>query len=228
MVKKLPWTIRVAIIFLLYLLIQVPPVIVALLPHLVRTRAGEWISAAIYIVIFSLIIAWAGYLYRRYRRWQPQPQTPWRTIGWVVGGWLVIIMGESVLSQLNQAIYHQADTANNEALKQLMAGSHESMGLMLLAAVVFSPIAEELIFRGLVMNFFFKSEDFWPPILLSGLLFTLAHSSTTLISYLIYFYMGVVFAYIYRRTGSLKNTMLLHSLNNLVASLGILASLGGH
>lgn len=228
MTKKLPWIIRLLIILLLYLLIQIPPVIVALLPRLVHSTAGAIISGLLYIIIFILIIAWARYLFERYRRWPSQPQSFGQTAGWVILGWLSLIVGESLLSQLNRVIYHQLDTANNEALRQLMSGSHESMLLMLLAAVVFSPIAEELIFRGLVMNFFFKDDAFWPPILLSGLFFTLAHSSTTPISYLIYFYMGVVFAFIYRRTGNLRNTILLHSLNNLIASLGLIASIIGH
>ena len=228
MTKKLPWPIRGLLILLFYLLIQIPPLIVALIPRFIHSSSGAIISAILYVLIFALIIFWAYLLFQRYQRWPSQPQTGRQTAGWVFGGWFVIILGENLLSRLNQVLYHQSDTANNEALRQLMAGGRESMLLMLLAAIVLSPIAEELIFRGLLMNFFFKDESFWPPILLSGLCFTLAHSSTTPISYLIYFYMGVVFAYVYRRTGNLKNTIFLHSFNNLLASLGLIASILGH
>ncbi|MDU3492786.1 MAG: CPBP family intramembrane glutamic endopeptidase, partial [Limosilactobacillus fermentum] len=43
------------------------------------------------------------------------------------------------------------------------------------------------------------------------------HASTTPVSYLIYFFMGAVFAFVYRKTGHLSNVIALHMLNNIVA-----------
>lgn len=91
--------------------------------------------------------------------------------------------------------------------------------MMLVAGsgILLSPVAEELIFRGVLMNLFFKDDAVWPPILLSGVVFTLEHASTTPVSYLIYFFMGAVFAFVYRKTGHLSNVIALHMLNNIVA-----------
>lgn len=221
-VKRPPLVIRILLIALLMLAIQVPPIVLILLPRYPVNAASEWIGSIIYLCIFSLIIVWAAWLFRRYRRWQPRPQKPIMYVGWPLLGWLLVIVGENCLARLNQVIYHQSSTANNLAIKSIMSNSHQALVLMSIAAVVLSPIAEELIFRGILMNFFFSDDAYWLPILLSGLLFTLAHSSTTPISYLIYFYMGSVFAYIYRRTGRLTNTILLHALNNFFALIALL------
>ncbi|WP_057740643.1 CPBP family intramembrane glutamic endopeptidase [Limosilactobacillus secaliphilus] len=217
-----PLLIRILLIALLMLVIQVPPVILMLLPHYHTQGQETIIGPIIYLFVFALIIVWAWWLYRRYRRWPAQEQQPIMYVGWPVIGWLLVIVGENALARLNQAIYHQSSTANNDAIKAIMSSSHQALILMSIAAVVLSPIAEELIFRGILMNLFYKDDAYWLPILLSGLMFTLAHSSTTPISYLIYFYMGAVFAYIYRRTGRLTNTILLHALNNLLALIALL------
>lgn len=217
-----PLLIRILLIALLMLAIQVPPVILMLLPHYRAESVTDLIGTTIYLCVFGLIIAWAAWLFRRYRHFSVQPQTPIMYVGWPVIGWLFVILGENFLARLNMAIYHQSSTANNDAIKQIMGSSHQALLLMSLAAVVLSPIAEELIFRGILMNIFFKEDAYWLPICLSGLMFTLAHSSTTPISYLIYFYMGFVFAYIYRRTGRLTNTILLHALNNFFALMALI------
>lgn len=220
--KRPPLIIRILLIALLMLAIQVPPVILMLLPHYQANSGSSLIGPAIYLCVFGLIIAWAAWLFRRYRHFPVQAQKPIMYIGWPVVGWICVILGENLLARLNQAIYHQSSTANNDAIRQIMGSSHQALILMSLAAVILSPIAEELIFRGILMNLFFKPDAYWMPIVLSGLLFTLAHSSTTPISYLIYFYMGAVFAYIYRRTGRLTNTILLHALNNFFALIALL------
>ena len=91
------------------------------------------------------------------------------------------------------------------------------------SGIFLSPIAEELLFRGYLMNAFFKPESFWLPILVSAIFFSLAHASTTIISYLIYMTLGCFLAYTYRRTNNLAASIGLHMLNNLIAMVGMAA-----
>lgn len=221
-VSRPAWIIRVLITAALALLIQVPPVILLYVrKYSANTMALSWLIA-IYIIVFAGIIGWAHHLFIKYRRWQPSHQTIWQHLGWIFGGWLLVVGGEQILNMLNYVLYHQSETANNQLIGRMMSGNHLVLIIMSIAAVVLNPVAEELIFRGVVMNFFFKDDSFWLPIILSGLLFTLEHSSTTLISYLIYFYLGALFAFIYRRTGNISNTICLHAFNNLVALTALL------
>ncbi|WP_251548265.1 CPBP family intramembrane glutamic endopeptidase [Limosilactobacillus caecicola] len=216
------WIVRVLITALLAFLIQVPPVILLFVRKFADVPGPLAICLILYAVVFGGIIWWAWRLFRKYRRWEPRQQNLWQHLVWIVGGWFAVIFGEQILNMLNYLLYHQTETANNQMLGRLLSSNHLVLIIMSFAAVVLNPIAEELIFRGVLMNFFFKNESFWLPIILSGLLFTLEHSSTTLISYLIYFYLGAVFAFIYRKTGNISNTIILHAFNNLVALAALL------
>lgn len=223
--KRPIWIWRVLIVAALALLIQVPPVILLFIRQASATPIKLMSLIFIYGLVFALIIYWARHIFLKYRRWQPTKQGISQHLLWIVGGWLLVIGGEQILNLLNYVVYHQTGTANNQVIAKLLSSNHIVFIIMSFAAVVLNPIAEELIFRGVVMNFFFKDDAFWLPIILSGVLFTLEHSSTTLISYLIYFYLGAVFAFIYRKTGNLTNTIWLHALNNLIALSALLGTI---
>ena len=219
------WIIRVLITFAFAIAIQLPPVILLFVRKYAAAPLAVTLVILIYALVFGAIIWWAHRVFIKYRRWQPTQQSISQRLGWIFGGWLMILGGEQLLNVINYVVYHQTETANNQSIGQLMSSNNLVLVIMACAAVILNPIAEELIFRGIVMNFFFKHDAVWLPILLSGLLFTLEHSSTTIISYLIYFYLGAVFAFIYRKTGNITNTIILHSLNNLVALMALLSTI---
>ncbi len=73
------------------------------------------------------------------------------------------------------------------------------------------------------MNGFFSPDSFWLPIIVSGVFFSLAHASTTIVSYLIYMTLGCFLAHTYRRTHNLGASIGLHMLNNLIAMIGMAA-----
>ncbi|MCF7523852.1 CPBP family intramembrane metalloprotease [Levilactobacillus brevis] len=52
---------------------------------------------------------------------------------------------------------------------------------------------------------------------MSGIAFSIPHASSNPISWLLYAVMGGTLAYVYRRTGKLQSSILLHGFNNLVA-----------
>nr|MCG4642177.1 hypothetical protein [Bifidobacterium bifidum] len=67
----------------------------------------------------------------------------------ILGGYLAIVAGEIVLGNLNRLLYHQVQTANNQAIIDTMSGSPIVSVLVCFSAVCLTPFAEELIFRGL-------------------------------------------------------------------------------
>ncbi|MHC9536589.1 CPBP family intramembrane glutamic endopeptidase [Dellaglioa sp. BT-FLS60] len=74
-----------------------------------------------------------------------------------------------------------------------------------------APIMEELVFRKV---FFGNLASFIPPMfaaIISSLLFSLAHNDGHLA---IYFLIGLLFCYLYKRTGSIKTSMIAHILMN--------------
>lgn len=177
------------------------------------------IDVAGYILMYVLIIVYARYAYQRCDQ---HPKKQPGTLRWVIDGYLAIIFGNMAFSVLNNVIYHQSTTANNTVLDSLMHSNRIVMVVLAVGAFTLTPIAEELIFRGVLMNTFFAKDSLWPKVILSGLVFSLEHLSTTPVSFLIYVYLGCVLAYVYRRSGKLQNSILLHALNNLISIIALL------
>ncbi len=85
-----------------------------------------------------------------------------------------------------------------------------------LAAVVAAPIVEEFLFRKLLLDRIVPYGQLLA-VLLSGTLFGLAHGNFFQFFYA--FALGVIFAYVYLRTGRLRYTVALHMLINFLGSI---------
>lgn len=77
---------------------------------------------------------------------------------------------------------------------------------------VIAPIAEEFVFRGLILNWLVAAFGFWKGIGLSSLIFGIFH-----INFFGAFLFAVVASLLYLKTGNLLVPILLHIANNLVA-----------
>ncbi len=98
---------------------------------------------------------------------------------------------------------------------------------MVFLAVVIAPLIEETMFRGVVMNTWFKNNRYYADVLLSDVLFGVFHTTAdlSLVTVTPYVVMGAVFALIYRKTGNLAVNIYTHMLYNAIvvgASLFIL------
>lgn len=209
---------RVGIMLILFLLIQLPPVAISIAN---RYPNNFWLTIllmVIFLMMFAFIIGWARRLYNQYNQ---LPGGRLR-IGMVVLGYFVLVLGMAFFGHLNVLLFHQTQTANNQALAQLLNHNQLATVVFAISSFTLTPVAEELIFRGVLTNLFFKPTWFWPKVVLSGLVFSFAHISTNIVSFCTYCFMGMVLAYVYRRSGSLKNSIALHALNNFVAMAALL------
>ncbi|MBT2582985.1 type II CAAX endopeptidase family protein [Planococcus sp. ISL-109] len=77
---------------------------------------------------------------------------------------------------------------------------------------IIAPIAEEFVFRGLILNRLMAAFGFWNGLGLSSLLFAIFH-----INFFGAFLFAVVASLLYLKTGNLLVPILLHIANNLVA-----------
>lgn len=216
---------RILIMVGLGIAIQVPPSVLYLIHNHTQFDSIAWSVITIYLVVFLLIILVAAKVYRTYDRRPHFQQRLGSRLRWILGGYVAILIGEGFLSWLNYLVYHQTSTANNNNIAQLMGHNQVTILTMGLSAVILSPIAEELIFRGSLMNLFFKRDSTFWQVLLSGVVFGSEHASTNPISFLIYVYLGIVLAVVYLKSGDIKNSMLLHALNNLIALFSLLSTI---
>jgi uncharacterized protein len=83
-----------------------------------------------------------------------------------------------------------------------------------LIVVLFVPIAEEIIFRGLLFNFLSQRFNLWTGLIISSVAFGYIHNESHFFSVTIH---GIVYALLFRKTNSLIPAIICHFLWNLYA-----------
>ena len=129
-------------------------------------------------------------------------------------GWFVICMGGvyfgSLIGQFLMTIVSviTGETMVNQVEEMIMD--------MSLWAVILAPIMEELIFRKLVLD---RLAGYGPAVAMSvsALVFGLAHGNFYQFFYA--FLLGLIFAYIYLRTGKVRYSMMLQMMVNFCGSV---------
>jgi membrane protease YdiL (CAAX protease family) len=100
-------------------------------------------------------------------------------------------------------------------------GADTNTALLVVGALVViavAPICEELFFRAFLYRVLRMRMSVWLACGIDGLVFGLVHASSTSLTALpILAFLGIVFCYVYERTGTLFATIALHALNNTVS-----------
>ena len=94
-----------------------------------------------------------------------------------------------------------------------------SATLFFVLATVTSPMIEEFIFRGYLMNVFFKESKFHLDVLLSGFLFAvfhLIHQYRDPITFSLYFCSGLFLATVYKKHKDIRLPIFLHGFSNFL------------
>ena len=94
------------------------------------------------------------------------------------------------------------------------------------AVVIFAPLTEELIFRGMLARYVFPQQDNVKKtalfLLVSTVIFALVHFPTTPQQFLVYSALGLSMGLAYISKGGLAYSMGLHALNNLISFVMIM------
>ena len=101
-----------------------------------------------------------------------------------------------------------------DAMKQIMDAP---LWISLISVSVFAPLFEEWLCRGLVLRGLLQKTSPAAAICISAIFFAVLHMNPW--QALPAFILGVLFGYVYYKTGSLKLTMLMHCVNNTLALL---------
>jgi membrane protease YdiL (CAAX protease family) len=153
-------------------------------------------------------------------------------IGWVNAGRLVVavlavvaagLWGGWVMDRLSEPFHltsHWAEWFDAD----LVWGTPSLTAISLVEYVIFAPLFEELAFRGLLFAILRRKFRFLPAALISAGIFGLAHGYG-LVGLLSVCWSGVLWAWIYEKTGSLWPGILAHAINNLLVCLAVMALL---
>ena len=101
-----------------------------------------------------------------------------------------------------------------QALEQLTEGP---LWVTLLSVSIFAPFFEEWLCRGLVLRGLLQKQNPFSAITVSAAFFAVLHMNPW--QAIPAFLLGLLFGYVYYKTGSLKLTMLMHCVNNTFAAL---------
>ncbi|UQS84908.1 CPBP family intramembrane metalloprotease [Apilactobacillus apisilvae] len=212
---------RICIFILLFLMIiagfQYIPI--AFLAHTNSLSSVIILSVVFFLLYFAMI--WVSrYCYTKHSINNLKQKITLSNVKLVVICYILSQLLEEILFFLSKLLYHQSTSGNQQNLENMVSTNHATAILMLFGIVILSPILEELVFRGYFMDALFPTRFKWLPIILSGLIFGLAHTTNFNVFFiLIYSQIGMFLAYVYKKTNNLKVSIALHMLNNIISAI---------
>lgn len=119
-------------------------------------------------------------------------------------------------SMLNEIINGSEMTSNDAALQVTDSLLAFPMYLIIFNLIISfaAPILEELALRGIFTNIWFRNGQKFIPALLSSTIFSLTHGFDNIVTFLMYFTAGLIYFFAYCRRWNIKDSILLHILNN--------------
>ena len=153
-------------------------------------------------------------------------------IGWGRSGRLIVavlavvaagLWGEWVMDRVAEPL-HLTNHWTEWFDADLVWGPSSLTAISLVEYVAFAPVFEELAFRGLLFAILRRKFRFLPAALMSASTFAIAHGYG-LVGFISVLWSGLLWAWIYEKTGSLLPGILAHAINNLLVCLSVMALL---
>jgi len=187
---------------------------------------------AYYVLASYIIMAASGLLvlYFSIKSFFPLPKDWFRFrwlsnwILWGIGGYLVAIPLVFLISLVNQQFWQGQGGSNPLLFLALEAQDKVVLAIFFFTASIAAPIFEEIMFRGFLLPSLTRYVPVWGAIVISSLVYALAHLSLSEVLPLAI--LGIVLGVVYTRSRNLLSSMLLHSLWNsgTLISLFVLGS----
>ncbi|KRM95744.1 CPBP family intramembrane glutamic endopeptidase [Loigolactobacillus rennini] len=190
-----------------YLIIYLFPALLNTVVHL--GSKIYWVQTLDYIIGACLLC----YFY-----WRTNQQAPLEKrhlsktmlFKWGIIGFAAALVAQYLASMLNLLIFHSLPSSANTAT--ILAVIHH-YPFYLLATVIAAPIMEELVFRRAIFGTLTPLTGKIGAALIASVMFALAHADGHL---LVYTSIGLVFCYLYQKTGRIQTSMISHILMNAV------------
>jgi membrane protease YdiL (CAAX protease family) len=147
-----------------------------------------------------------------------------RAIGYILGFMLLIFVINYVYS-VAITTFHLNLQTNDQVILARSKQAPITTYATLFAAVFIAPFCEEIFFRGFVFPGLLKAMPVGAAIVLSSLLFAVAHADPG--SFIVLLVIGLALAFVRWRTNSIWPGMALHMLNNAIGALSILLVMWG-
>jgi len=128
-----------------------------------------------------------------------------------IGFYLLMVF--SVFSSMIEALFFPN---NLYAYQTQMKQRFEANLWLLIVPLVVAPVFEEWLFRGVILTRLTKKCSFEMSNAVTAFLFAMAHLNWFLLPY---FLNGLIYGWVYKKSGKLFSVMMMHSMYNLMAIL---------
>ncbi len=133
---------------------------------------------------------------------------------------LPVVVGYGVI----QRIMGQSP-ANDPILPLLIIpDTRLAKALLLIAVGVLVPALEETLFRGILFGGLRRQWAFWPAVLIAAVIFAIAHLNLS--GFVVYMILGLLFAYLFERSGSVVTAWAAHASFNIFNLMLVLVLFG--
>lgn len=145
----------------------------------------------------------------------------------------LIYLANLLMNLLILFIYGSNTSGNQELIE---TGFAVLPVLYTFTAVIFAPIVEEILFRGVLYQELRNKNNYWVPIIISSLSFGLIHTLpmflmsnnySEFLFLIVYTMMGYLITRAYEKTGTIWASIGVHFMNNLIATIMVISTLGG-
>lgn len=175
----------------------------------------QWGISLILIAFILFSIRWLWRYYKKHTPYAIQ-KLGIRDIAIAVG-LFIFLRGIAIGGTLLNAHVTGNEMTSNDAALQ----ASDPLALFPMYFIIFNlligivaPILEELTFRGIFIDIWFKGNRKWLSAIITSSIFALAHGLDNFITFSMYFIMGLTFFFAYYRRHNIKDSILLHILNN--------------
>ncbi|MFW7362421.1 CPBP family intramembrane glutamic endopeptidase [Vagococcus fluvialis] len=214
--SKLVYVKNLFFLFLFFLLSSIPDIVMAIL---IGLDFSDWFIAVIIVGLNGLIIRFVYKKYLSKTKDNSFENENFKELKWKKILFVLVMYGIMYLIDLLFSTFLDIGTPENqEILEEMFRMTPITIAMM---TVVVAPIVEELIFRGLFITYFMKNETVLSKIVIvvtSSLFFGLIHEVTPSLSLLYYSSIGTMLSITYLYTKNIKYNILLHFINNLLAT----------
>ncbi|TWT07819.1 CPBP family intramembrane metalloprotease [Planococcus sp. CPCC 101016] len=209
------------LIYMLFLVLVLVPIFIetVLFNYLVNVFQNELYAGTLNGLIMAIIFTTALY----FLVLKPKGQS-WKAVGvrsfpfrkWkLIAVWtIILIMVSIVLVIFMSFVGIGTENSKTESLQSQMTLLNFGIGFV--SAAIISPIYEEIFYRGFLYRFFSSRYGVFSGMLISSLIFTAVHIPT-FNTLPVNFVSGLIFSWVYYKTGSVIPSILIHGIFNGIA-----------
>ncbi|MFC6171362.1 CPBP family intramembrane glutamic endopeptidase [Loigolactobacillus jiayinensis] len=188
-----------------YLIVYLLPTVINLVLHL--GSHIYWVQTIDYI-IGALILTYFYWRTKDRPTLEQKSVKGSRVILWGLLGVIAALAAQYLANMIDLALFHSIPNSTNTATILTVIKSYP---VYILATIIAAPIMEELVFRRTIFGSLAPFTGNVGAALIASVMFAMAHNDGHL---LVYTAIGLVFCYLYQKTGRIQTSIISHMLMN--------------